>query len=216
VAAVLAVGVVPHLANAVAALLVPPVTAAGPVPHWYLADAIQLTGATGCAAFVTVYLIRRSGEPPARFGLGPVRAWDVPLAAAVVALILTCGLCQYGLDRSAGGAGYPVVGPRGPVEGAAMVVKLAVAAFSEELVTRGYLIGRLEGLLGSSWKAVGLSAAAFACYHAYQGPAGLAVTYLIGLALGAAYLAVRRVWPLALGHALYNVLLELAAGPPAA
>jgi membrane protease YdiL (CAAX protease family) len=201
-----------YLAEAAGALLVPPQPATGPVPNWYLADAIQTTALTGCAAFVTLYLIRRSGELPARFGLGPVRASDLPLAAGVAALILGCGVCQYGGTGDAGRVW--VVGPRGPVEGGLMVVKLGVAAFSEELVTRGYLIGRLEALLGSRGKAVALSAAAFASYHAYQGAAGVVSAYLTGLVLGAVYLAVRRVWPLALGHALYNVLLELAAGPP--
>jgi membrane protease YdiL (CAAX protease family) len=209
VAAVLAVGVLPNLSNAVSSLLVSTPGAPRPIPNWQLADAVQLTGVTGCAAFVTLYLIRRSGEPWARFGLGPVRVSDVPLGIGMLLVALAIGFCT----AYPGPSGYWPPGPRGPTEAVLMVVKLGVAGFSEELVTRGYLITRLEVLLRSRGKAVVLAAAAFASYHAYQGAVGVVYTFAFGLTFGAVYLGVRRVWPLALGHALYNILLEIAAGP---
>ena len=212
VAAVLAVGVVPYLVGAVDSYLIPPVPATEPIPNWYLADALRLIGGTGTAAFVTLYLIHRSGEPWARFGLGPIRAWDFPLGLAIFLLSGLSGCCHLILDRAGAPAGrYWVVGPEGPVEWVAMVIKFAVSGFSEELITRAYLITRLEVLLRSRGRAVVLSAAAFALYHVYYGPTALVSIFLFGLVYGAFYLAVRRVWPLVFGHALYNILLELAA-----
>jgi hypothetical protein len=75
------------------------------------------------------------------------------------------------------------------------------------------LITRLEELLQSRGKAVVLAAVAFASYHAYQGVAGVVATFLMGLTFGAAYLGLRRIWPLVIGHALYNIILVLAVRP---
>jgi membrane protease YdiL (CAAX protease family) len=91
-----------------------------------------------------------------------------------------------------------------------MVVKFLVAAYAEELVTRAYLITRLTGLLGSPTKAVVLAAATFASYHVYQGVGGLVDLFVFGLAFGVAYLLFGRVWPLVVGHALANVMVDLA------
>ena len=88
--------------------------------------------------------------------------------------------------------------------------KYLIATFAEELVCRAYLITRLEVLLRSRLWAVLLSAGAFASYHAYQGVNGTTFAFLFGVSFGAIYLFLRRVWPLALGHAMYDVLLELS------
>jgi membrane protease YdiL (CAAX protease family) len=210
VAAVLAVGVFPPLFAAMSSLLVSPGPPAGTVRYWHLAETLALAGATGCAAFVTLYLIRRSGEPWERFGLGRVRIWDVPLGIGMLLVALAVGLCTPCLGPSDDSAWYWPVRPRYPSDAFLMVVKYGVAAFSEELITRAYLITRLEVLLRSRGKAVVLAAVAFASYHIYQGPAGAASCFVFGLAYGLVYLRVRRVWPLALGHALYNMLLAIA------
>jgi membrane protease YdiL (CAAX protease family) len=122
------------------------------------------------------------------------------------------GCCDVVFDRAGLPTGrYWVVGPQGPAEAFVMVVKLGVSAFSEELIARAYLITRLADLLGSRGWALVLAAAAFASYHVYLGPTALVSTFLVGLAYGAIYLGVGRIWPLVFGHALYNILLELAA-----
>lgn len=211
VAAVLAVGVVPYLIGAMYSYLLPPQPAEGPIPNWYLADALQLVGSTGTAAFVTLYLIHRGREPWARFGLGPVRAWDFPLALGVLLVSWLTGCCDGMLGRAGLQTGrFWYVGPDGPLESFVMVVKFGVSGFSEELITRAYLITRLEVLLRSRGWALVFSAAAFASYHVYHGPAALVSMFLFGLAYGAIYLGVGRIWPLVFGHALYNILLELA------
>src|SRR5262249_20391197 len=92
--------------------------------------------------------------------------------------------------------------PRRPADFVLMVVKYAAGAFAEEVVTRAYLVTRLEGLLKSRAAAVLLAAAAFASYHAYQRTDGLVDTFLLGVAWGAAFLFLRRLWPFVFAHAL--------------
>jgi membrane protease YdiL (CAAX protease family) len=204
VAAVLAVGVVPYLFA-----LLPGPRQVAPPPYW--ADAIQLSGTSACIAFVTLYLIRRSGEPWGRFGLDRPAGTDVLLGIGmlIVAELVWILESRLGLPSS----NYPFIGPRGSTELALMLVAHAANGFTEELVTRAYLITRLEALLRSRGWAVVLAAAAFASYHAYQGPAGLVGNFLFGLAYGVAYLSIRRVWPLAVGHALFNIHLDLLYPP---
>jgi membrane protease YdiL (CAAX protease family) len=99
--------------------------------------------------------------------------------------------------------------PRGPGDHVMMVVQYALSAFAEELVTRAYLITRLKALLGSRGEAVLVAALLFASYHAYQGLSGAVDALAFGLAYGVAFLALGRVWPLVVGHALFNIRLEL-------
>lgn len=85
------------------------------------------------------------------------------------------------------------------------------AAFGEEIIFRGYLIGRLAGLLGrgaTGWgAAVVLSSVIFGAIHFYQGLAGIVITGTVGLLFGLAYLAVRKnLWVLVIAHGLIDTL----------
>ena len=86
---------------------------------------------------------------------------------------------------------------------------MAIHMTSDPLVTRTYLITRLETLLRSRTKAVLIAAVVFSSYHAYQGWHGVVFTFLFGAIYGVAYLGIRRIWPLAVGHMLYNIWLEV-------
>jgi membrane protease YdiL (CAAX protease family) len=207
VCAVLAVGVVPHLLSAGITLRIPPES---PLPYWI--DAIQLTVLSGCTIYVTLYLIHRGGESWERFGMPRPSLWDVLLGVgllfASMALWFWCGLVAWGTGAT---SDYSYSLPETPADYALMVPKFGASAFSEELVTRVYLITRFEYLLRSRGSAVVLSAVLFATYHGYQGVVGLVDTMAFGLVYGVAFLLFRRVWPLAIGHALFNIYLELAA-----
>jgi membrane protease YdiL (CAAX protease family) len=204
VAAVSAVGVVPYISSTVSILAVPPTA---PLPYWV--DALTLTVGNGCAIFVTLYLIARSGESWSAFGLVPPRLSDVLLGGlmlmvAHLAWALTPQLPDLGVRA------YPFPRPNGAGDQVLMVVKFAVGAFSEELVTRAYLITRLTLLLRSRGEAVVIAAVLFAIGHGYQGPTAVAYTFVFGVWYGIVFLVMRRVWPLALGHAFYNVLGDLS------
>lgn len=203
VGAVLAVAFVPSLVYAVYPL--------PPPPYWF--DALELTVLSGCTVFVTLYLIHRSGEPWGRFGLTRPGRWDVLLGiglflAAEALWLFCCSRVSWDGGPSSGDL-FPR--PRRPADYALMVLKFGAAGFAEELVYRAYLITRLELLLQSRGAAVLLSGALFAACHAYQGAAGVADKMAFGVAYGVAFLLLRRVWPLAIGHALYNIRIDLAA-----
>jgi membrane protease YdiL (CAAX protease family) len=201
VAAVLAVVVVPWLAGGML-----DVAETQSYRPWALSRLLY----DAAVCYVVLYLIHRSGDGWAAFGLTRPRGSDVLLG-----LFLACAAGVLG--RAYGRFGLPVnpdldgyfPHSQGAGEQALMVVSFAVSGFLEELVTRGYLIPRLEQLLGSGLKAVLVSAVVFASYHAYQGAAGLLHTFFLGLLFGTAFLVLRRLWPLALAHAAYNILLEL-------
>jgi hypothetical protein len=55
--------------------------------------------------------------------------------------------------------------------------------------------------------AVVAAEAVFAACHAYQRPQGMAAQTVFAVTFGVAFLLIRRVWPLALGHALCNIAL---------
>jgi len=90
-----------------------------------------------------------------------------------------------------------------------MVARISASAFTQELVTRAYLITRLERLLQSQAKAVILSAAWFASYHLYYGVGGIIYMMLLGIVFGILYLLIRRIWPFAIGHTLWNVMAAI-------
>lgn len=71
------------------------------------------------------------------------------------------------------------------VLGASLV---AVVAFSEELIFRGYLIGRFRGTGASTAVAVVASTAIFTLGHGYEGTAGLATVSVMGLIFALVYL----------------------------
>ena len=205
VGAVLAVSVIPYLLSALSVS----VYRAPPPPYWL--DAVHRTGLDACTIFVTFYLIYRSGEPWARFGVTRPRASDllIGLGLLVVAEALWV-LCFSRLPSDSASTGDLFPRPQLPSEYLLMVLMYWTAAFAEELVTRAYLITRLEQLLRSRGGAVVLSATLFAAYHASHGAVGVANMMALGVAYGVAFLALRRVWPLAIGHALYNIRLDLA------
>jgi len=206
VAAVLAVGVVPNWASTVSHLCAP----VPPSPYWL--DSFNLVVLSACTVLVTWYLIARSGEPWGRFGLLRPQILDAPLGAlflvvAVGILYLLPPLPDFGIRTLS-----HYSRPQGACDYVLMVVRYLIAALSEELVTRGYLITRLTALLRSRGEAVVFAAGLFASYHAYQGPAGVVYSFAFGVTYGAAFLAIGRLWPLVIGHALYNCWVELVTG----
>lgn len=82
---------------------------------------------------------------------------------------------------------------------------------AEELVVRAYLITRLRPLLGTA-PALLVSAIVFASYHGYQGLHAMLLHVVGGVVLGLAFLATKRLAPLALAHAALDVRAFLAIG----
>jgi membrane protease YdiL (CAAX protease family) len=85
------------------------------------------------------------------------------------------------------------------------VLWIGVAAFEE--VARVFCMTRIMSVwpgAAGQWGAVAVSTAAFGLMHYYQGPTGVIGTGVIGLMCALLYVRRGRIWPLIVGHALYD------------
>jgi membrane protease YdiL (CAAX protease family) len=83
------------------------------------------------------------------------------------------------------------------------------AAFGEELLSRGFIMDRLQGAFGRGPFGIAMAAAGqaaiFGALHAVQGPSGVVITAWIGLVLAGIYLASgRNLWAPILAHGLMD------------
>ena len=85
------------------------------------------------------------------------------------------------------------------------VLWIGVAAFEE--VARVFCITRVMSVWPGAtgrWGAVAASTAAFGLMHYYQGPVGIISSGVMGLACALLYVWRGRIWPLIVGHALFD------------
>jgi membrane protease YdiL (CAAX protease family) len=84
------------------------------------------------------------------------------------------------------------------------------AGFYEEVLFRGFVLGRLRVILGDGIArtaiAIALSSALFAAGHGYQGGLGLAQTFAAGVTLATLAAWRRSIWPSIVAHALIDSL----------
>ena len=167
-----------------------------------------------------LYIMRRSGRAWEHFGITRPAFMDLWLGFLMyVSYVVWMYVFWYGV--------YFVFGSD-PVEGAAeladshrghayssgevfliLLGSLATGAM-EELAARAYLIPRLTEWLRSQALAIVVAALIFASFHIYQGAWNTVAILGMGLIYGVAFVLLRRVWPLALGHALTNAILYLS------
>lgn len=84
------------------------------------------------------------------------------------------------------------------------------AAIGEELLARGFLQYRLEGMTNTAL-AVLLQAAIFGVAHFYQGIAGILTTFLVGLVFGTVYVKCgRNLLPLVIAHGVIDTIAVTA------
>ncbi len=95
-----------------------------------------------------------------------------------------------------------------------LFVGLSVAAgFGEEIAYRGYAFIAIQTLIAAPWVAAGVSSAAFGVLHAYQGPAGILRTALVGFTLAVPVIMTGSLVPGIVAHALIDVVAGLLIGP---
>jgi membrane protease YdiL (CAAX protease family) len=178
-------------------------------------DSVELIELAFVPCVLVLYLIHRGGEPMRQFGLqrpywlgdilGAAGLW---LAYSVLWRMLSLRFwpmfeaVEHLIPAEADHNTLPV--PYTFIEHLLVLLSCGAIGFSEELVTRGYLLPRFERLLGSAWKSVVLTAFLFALWHVYQGTYGFIHAGFLGLCFGAVFCLIRRVWPLVLCHALLN------------
>jgi membrane protease YdiL (CAAX protease family) len=85
------------------------------------------------------------------------------------------------------------------------VVWIGVAAFEE--IQRAFTLDLLCDIASKRWQQgliLVFSSVLFGLAHLYQGPAGMVGTFVFAMGMGFYYLAAGRIWPLIIGHALYD------------
>jgi len=180
----------------------------------------------GLMLLAVLVLVRRDASWRQSLGLAPqppgsVVAWSLLgfLATYAINLVLTVFVVAAYLDLEALAARRaPWLGALAQLP-ARTVLPLAVfVGLWEELVFRGFLLGRLRAALHAPGRserrrdlfAVGLTALSFGAGHAYQGGLGLLQTTVAGLVLGALTLRRASLWPAVGAHLaidLFGLLL---------
>ena len=97
--------------------------------------------------------------------------------------------------------------------GAALLMALVLpltASIPEEVIYRGFLIGRLEAIFGqaNAWMAVFIQGLIFGAIHFQWGVGGMIVTFFMGIVWGTAFiLCDRNLWVVILAHSTGHLLL---------
>lgn len=176
-----------------------------------------------CAA-IAFWRLRATGQTLASIGLRKPAGW-AGVGVGVVVLYVTCliGVLVV-ISPIARALGWPPLDisrfadlPGHPEK---LVMLLAtiwtIAAFCEELVFRGFLLDRIERLVGGpgGWHAVVAvvsQATIFGAAHAYLGRVGMATAALVGLVYGTWFvLRGRNIWPLIIAHGVTDTLSMIA------
>jgi membrane protease YdiL (CAAX protease family) len=89
----------------------------------------------------------------------------------------------------------------------AFVLAMIVTATFEEVVFRGFLLPRLRVATGSWGVAIAVSSLAFGAGHLYEGLVAIVQTTALGVFFSLAFLRRRRLLPVVLAHASFNVIV---------
>lgn len=117
-----------------------------------------------------------------------------------------------GIPQQADISGYNYLQGNLPMLLVSLATIYVVSSFGEEVIYRGFLINRLEDLLGggrkATWVAVIISSLIFGLAHFGWGIVGVVQTSFMGLALAGSYLVFRRnLWILVAAHAYMDTAL---------
>lgn len=157
---------------------------------------------------IPVLWVMRTSGPLREFGMVRPRWSDlvtgIVTAFAYVAVSIMVWPVAADLATRLPGQARPALGsgPQSPFDHVLLVAMAIANGFAEELVVRAHLITRLRELTGPI-RALLISTALFAAYHTYQG-ASVVTTAAGGVVLGVIFLLTRRLWPVAIAHAVLD------------
>lgn len=169
------------------------------------------------AVALVLLMVRKNREPLSSVGLFRPRLFRDTLGGAVTwlgdyALWLTISMTLIPFLRLL----FPIT-PRDPStffllptnagQLSFRVLTIIASAFYQELLMRGYLLPRLERLLGSPGNAIVATTVFFALGHISQGVYGVIGSACVGLVYGIAFSLTGRLWPVFLAHAAHNLFL---------
>ena len=87
------------------------------------------------------------------------------------------------------------------------IISSIITGIFEELMEVGYIIKVTEKY--GMWTAVFISALIRTVLHIYQGAAGMACVFVIGVTFGLVYWKLRKLWPLIVAHILIDIIGSL-------
>jgi membrane protease YdiL (CAAX protease family) len=94
------------------------------------------------------------------------------------------------------------------------IISSIITGIFEELMEVGYIIKVTEKY--GMWTAVFISALIRTVLHVYQGAAGMACVFVIGVTFGLVYWKLRQLWPLMVAHILIDIIGSLGSAHHAA
>jgi membrane protease YdiL (CAAX protease family) len=207
---VLLLGVIPHLFNAIATFYIESETGV----DFVYQSLYTIVRSSGIIALI-FFIVARSGESPASFGLKRLRIFKD--SAQGFGIFVLGMVVHYAIwYRVAGAFGTytahqllhtdlsRIAIPTGHNSISLLMVASFANGLAEELVCRAYLIPRFERLFNSTLKAWLLSSLLFGSYHIYQGVGGFISITAIGLLYGGIFCLTRRLWPIAIAHAIQD------------
>lgn len=172
--------------------------------------------------FIVIALQRRHGLGWRELGLRrPARWWTIPVwGLAIMVVTIIAQLTVVPLLARLLGAPEPDLSRYDPIVGnlplflASALGAMFTGGFIEEVIYRGFLIDRLERVLGrfrhAAAGAAVLSGMVFGLIHFEWGFGGIVSTAVMGATLGFLFLATRRnLWPLIAAHATMDLILLL-------
>jgi uncharacterized protein len=174
-----------------------------------------------------LYLLDIRGERATVLSLhGPrLRAIPTVVGAVGVAGLLFCLSVLTGLTATAiPGIDNPVSAATGAIVAGvraqlpsflvvpALALSMIVVAYTEELFFRAYLPARFRAAGLSTMQAVIVAAMLFSLGHGWQGAPAVGFSLISGLTLGTLWVYKPRIHVLAIGHALYNLVILVLAG----
>ncbi len=153
--------------------------------------------------------IRREKSSAASIGLVRLKLIDVPTA---IVFLIAANIALRPLEMLLSAVGLPVSeNVNVLVEHAGQsfwwwLALSATAGFCEEVAFRGYIFTRIRGIFpkGGWVLAIGVSSAAFAAGHGYQGVGGLILLFFLGAMFCGLFLYTKSLWPAILAHFLQD------------
>ena len=141
-----------------------------------------------------VFFLWRNGEPVSQIGWTVRHRWKDVIWGMVlfVPLFVSANLLERGLQHM--GFSVPATplpfsaATRGPLDILLAFLLVAIVAFAEETIFRGYLILRFRNITASPFQALVLSSVIFSLGHGYEGSAGVVTVGFMGLVFGLIYL----------------------------
>lgn len=190
------------------------------LPLWVSPVIVQALGSVTYVAgeiALVFFLIQCSGRPASEFGVmwPPKRIDFLHGALAFVAVVFVqnfaAGIVSQLQPEDAlplGTALHPnwAIRPRSPLTWTVLSASYLFAAFAEELVFRGYIFTQLERVLNSTGGAWFVSSLLFGSVHLFHGAYYAAVATVGGMFFGGIFSFSRRIWPVTIAHAGFNLL----------